>query len=193
MPLDPLDLFAGTGASLIRRIVGYLLYGWVGIVLGRIAVAFEKWQDLLNPWRVFQKDLLLGGDVEALLLILWPVLVPLALIKVPWLLLLFIPLIAFSFFVIVFAEEPSPLWGWALVLGISATPLAVMHESAGTPSWFMLAFEWVGLVSIGWWLHQRHHGPLESPFEPLPEDNEGTESEEEHLPRVEPPPPSSRL
>lgn len=171
MALDPLDLLTNAGGSLVRRILSFFAYGWMGLFLGRLASAFQQWEDFLTPWKAFTG--LLQGPEEIFYFTLWPAAVVLGLAKTPWLLIGFLILLACAFLAIVYSDEPSPLWALSLIGALSILPL--VGDPWVLPPWVVLAFEWLGLGSLGWWLYQRHHGPLEPPFVPLPDDEDAEE------------------
>ncbi len=173
MSLDPIDLLTSTGGSLFRRILSFFAYGWVGLLLGRIATAFQEWENFLHPGHAFSQ--IFEGPHEIMVFLCWPGFVLVGLAKIPWLFLVCLPLIGFSFLAIVYGDNPSPFWALALIAGMSLTPLA-MGETWILVSWITLAFEWTGLGSLGWWLYQRYHGPLEPAFVWLPETEENPDA-----------------
>ena len=55
-----------------------------------------------------------------------------------------------------FTEQPAPLW-WLIIVAVVSTLPLFMIDNFSWPGFTVLAFFWVGLVSLGWWLLRKYH------------------------------------
>ncbi len=155
--IDPVETVYSTGTSLIGRILLFFSAGWVGLLLGRVARAFDDWEDFLHPGSVFGR--VFGGlEEELLAMALWPF-VALYLTASAHLGLFFLVLIgsAVVFFVLVWTEEPAPLWWLILVAVTSLVPVFGTEDRMAWPAVAVLAVFWIGLGAVGWWVLRAYH------------------------------------
>lgn len=168
MPLakiDPVETFYSVGSSLIGRILLFFLAGWVGMLIGRVAYTFYNWDDFLDPAGAIGKLWMGELHTELLALILWPVGVLFLSAQSSVLLFFLLAIsIAICFYLLVWTEEPAPLWWLVLVAVTSLVPVFCLDE-VRAPAVLVLAIFWIGFGILFWWLLRRYHPEVISAME----------------------------
>ena len=154
--IDPVETFYSVGSSLFGRILLFFAAGWVGLLLGRVAAAFQRWDDFLIRGRGFRylfDDLF----VELGSLLFWPIIVLFSTASDNVaLFFLLLTVSGVGFFLLVWTEEPVPLCWLAMVAVTSLVPVFVW-EPFRVPALLVLVFFWAGLSAAAWWALQRDH------------------------------------
>jgi hypothetical protein len=156
MKLDPIDIFVSTSSSMVGRMFQFFAAGWLGLLLGRIAIVFEEPADFLNLADAFSQTFEYTEFADEFLLFLfWPFLVIVGGFVV-WIGLGFAAMVfmATAFFTFISDEGPKPIWWLVLVLLTSLLP---MWEDGTVWSWGVLVFFWIGLGAFGWWALRSYH------------------------------------
>lgn len=156
MKLDPIDIFVSTSSSMVGRMLQFFAAGWLGMLLGRIAIVFEEPADFLNLADAFSQTF---EDTqfaeEFLLFVFWPLLVIFGGFVI-WIGLGFAAMIfmATAFFKFISDDGPKPIWWLVLVLLTSLLPI---WEDGTVCAWGVLVFFWAGLGAFGWWALRAYH------------------------------------
>jgi len=153
LKFDPIDSFHSVGSTLIGRLFLFYSAGMAGLALGWLAQGFEDWRDFLHPMDVLE-NLMSGGLGETvMLLLLWP-LVSLGAFASPWFFLIFALTMGVVFLIMVYTEEPAPLWWLGMVAVTSLVPAMgrVSGNGWGASSWLVLGVFWIGIGSAAFYV-----------------------------------------
>lgn len=160
--IDPVRTYYRVTASLVGRILLFFAAGWCGVFLGRLAVAVDSWGALADPAAVlagiFGEGLGVIGEV--LVLVFWPVGTAGSAAGVSiWLFLPAMLVLAVTFVVFVYSEEPAPAW-WLGLVGFSAVIHVLGAGDAPLVSWLVLAAILAGVGAALWWALLAWHPEL---------------------------------
>jgi len=173
LKLDPVDAFYSVGSSLLGRWLLFFSSGMVGLALGWVAESFEEWDDFLRPMNALE-NLISGSPGEFLMwLALWPV-VSMTTLTRPWFFLIFALTVGVVFVVMIYTEEPAPLW-WLGMVAISSLVPAMGEDSGDVwngSSWLVLGVFWLGLGAAAFYVWRRDYPGGRELFESMAEENE---------------------
>ncbi len=148
------DAAYGAGSSIVGRILSFFLSGWVGLVIGALAISFREFSDFLSMGKIFLTHFSSISAYDALAFAFWPMIVLYYALILP---LYGIPLglIVFTSTIkILFSDDPVLFWVLLIATSMSLGP--VLNEGHFA-SWVLLLFIWIGLFAAKWWAVQNLH------------------------------------
>ena len=166
LSIDPVSNYYRVAQTLFGRVLLFFAAGWCGLFLGRIALAVETWGELIRPWEVmgglFGEGLGIIG--ELLIMAFWPISAALSSVEVSiWLFFFTMTVLAVTFAVFVYSEEPAPAW-WLGLVGFAATVHVAGGEDANVVSWVVLLAILMGIGAAFWWALRVFHPELIESF-----------------------------
>lgn len=161
LSIDPIQTYYRVAGSLIGRILLYFAAGWSGIFLTRISLGFREPGDLLD-WSGLFSGMFDGGWImELLAMVGWPItaMITSASFSV-WLFLPTLLVMAVTFVVFIYTEEPAPAWWIGLTTFVSLIFMISLEDQATWVSWTVLIFILSGLGAAFWWALRVWHPEL---------------------------------
>ncbi|MCP5541914.1 MAG: hypothetical protein H7A53_13615 [Akkermansiaceae bacterium] len=159
-PIDPIGVFQNATTSLVGRVLLFFAGGWVGLLVGRIAAAFDSWGDLFRPFEVSGRVFSGSFVTELLVMAFWPATTVVSAARVSvWLFFLAAGFLAVLAIVFLYTEEPAPAW-WLAIVAVTSLIPPLAWEEPDAVSLAVLAFFWIGLGALGWWTLRIWHPEL---------------------------------
>lgn len=144
--IDPVATMGAVGSSLLGRVILYFLAGLAGTSVGLFCGLFEEWGDFLRPLDLLAR---FEWDGNIFLVFFWWFFLVFSIgvgVLVAW------PMIATSFFRMIFTEDPP--WLHFLVLVFFAALGPVVHAWE-PPSFLLFFFITIGFVVLGCYFAKR--------------------------------------
>ena len=154
LKIDPVDTAFSVGTSLVGRVISFFASGWIGFLLGSLAVSFQDFSDLLEAGKIFVAQFSELSGYDALIFVFWPVAILFYMISIPFYGIPLAIIVATACIRIFFSEDPVLFWILTIVTPLSLGPVLSDGEYA---SWVVLGFLWIGLFAAMWWCVQNLH------------------------------------
>ncbi len=155
LKIDPVDTIYGVGGSLVGRILSFFLSGWLGYLVGGIAISFDSFSDVLDVGEILMTRFSDFSAEDGIIFVFWPVAVLFYIVKIPLYGISLALIVLTAAIKIIYLDDPILFWMLLIITSISLGP--VLSEGHHLVSCLALLFIWTGLFAGKWWAIQNFH------------------------------------